>query len=144
MLLMMGEDTTRKMQSSFPEINKLCKVASCWKYEYIKRNTLTIHGPLNTKPTKKLSSYESNKIQQHSQSSNNQIFTESLISVSFFLSFSQQSTIRPYPQPHESNQQPHTYFLKRILTFKRRIKSHLPFAGIIRSSPYSPRFQDNG
>ena len=27
------------------------------------------------------------------------------------------------------------------LTFKRRIKSHLPFAGIIRSSPY-PRFQD--
>jgi len=27
------------------------------------------------------------------------------------------------------------------LTFKRRIKSHLPFAGIIRSSPYSPRFQ---
>ena len=30
------------------------------------------------------------------------------------------------------------------LTFKRRIKSHLPFAGIIRSSPYSPRFQDNG
>jgi len=32
----------------------------------------------------------------------------------------------------------------RCLTFKRRIKSHLPFAGIIRSSPYSPRFQDNG
>jgi len=30
------------------------------------------------------------------------------------------------------------------LTFKRRIKSHLPFAGIIRSSPYSSRFQDNG
>jgi hypothetical protein len=30
------------------------------------------------------------------------------------------------------------------LTFKRRIKSHLPFAGIIRSSPYSTRFQDNG
>ena len=29
-------------------------------------------------------------------------------------------------------------------TFKRRIKSHLPFAGIIRSSPYSPRFQDKG
>ena len=28
------------------------------------------------------------------------------------------------------------------LTFKRRIKSQLPFAGIIRSSPYSPRFQD--
>ena len=34
--------------------------------------------------------------------------------------------------------------LEDILTFKRRIKSHLPFAGIIRSSPYSPRFQDNG
>ena len=31
-----------------------------------------------------------------------------------------------------------------VLTFKRRIKSRLPFAGIIRSSPYSPRFQDNG
>ena len=31
-----------------------------------------------------------------------------------------------------------------ILTFERRIKSHLPFAGIIRSSPYSPRFQDKG
>jgi len=30
------------------------------------------------------------------------------------------------------------------LTFKRRIKSHLPFAGIIRSSPYSPRYQDKG
>ena len=30
------------------------------------------------------------------------------------------------------------------LTFKRRIKSHLPFAGIIRSSPYSTRFQDKG
>ena len=43
----MGEDTTRNMQSSFPEINKLCNVASCWKY--IKRNTLTMHGPLNVK-----------------------------------------------------------------------------------------------
>ena len=31
-----------------------------------------------------------------------------------------------------------------ILIFTRRIKSHLPFAGIIRSSPYSPRFQDKG
>ena len=29
--------------------------------------------------------------------------------------------------------------LEAGLTFKRRIKSHLPFAGIIRSSPYSPR-----
>ena len=31
-----------------------------------------------------------------------------------------------------------------LLTFKRRIKSRLPFAGIIRSSPYSTRFQDRG
>ena len=31
-----------------------------------------------------------------------------------------------------------------ILTFRRRIKSRLPFAGIIRSSPYSTRFQDKG
>ena len=31
-----------------------------------------------------------------------------------------------------------------ILTFKRRIKSRLPFAGIIRSSPYSTRFQVKG
>ena len=31
-----------------------------------------------------------------------------------------------------------------MLTFKYRIKSHLPFAGIIRSSPYSPHFQDKG
>ena len=30
------------------------------------------------------------------------------------------------------------------ITYKRRIKSHLPFAGIIRSSPYSPRFQGKG
>jgi len=30
------------------------------------------------------------------------------------------------------------------LTFKRRIKSRLPFAGIIRISPYSPRFQHKG
>ena len=32
----------------------------------------------------------------------------------------------------------------KLLTFKRQIKSRLPFAGIIRSSPYSPRFQDKG
>ena len=32
----------------------------------------------------------------------------------------------------------------RSLSFRRRIKSHLPFAGIIRSSPFSPRFQDKG
>ena len=33
--------------------------------------------------------------------------------------------------------------LHHPLTYKRRIKSHLPFAGII-SSPYSTRFQDKG
>ena len=32
----------------------------------------------------------------------------------------------------------------RTLTFKRRIKSHLPFADIIRSSSYSTGFQDKG
>ena len=31
-----------------------------------------------------------------------------------------------------------------ILTLRRRIKSHLLFAGIIRSSPFSPRQQDKG
>ena len=46
-LLMMGGDTTRNMYSSFPEINKLCNVEASWKY--IKRNKLTIHGPLNVK-----------------------------------------------------------------------------------------------
>ena len=35
-------------------------------------------------------------------------------------------------------------FICITLTFRRRIKSHLPFAGIIRSSPYSTRFQDKG
>jgi len=30
------------------------------------------------------------------------------------------------------------------LTFKHRNKSHLPFAGIIRSSPHSTRSQDKG
>jgi hypothetical protein len=33
---------------------------------------------------------------------------------------------------------------QNILTFTHQIKSHLLFAGIIRSSPYSPRFQDKG
>ena len=39
-----------------------------------------------------------------------------------------------------------TFFAYKLtsLTFKRWIKSHRPFAGIIRSSPYSPRFQDKG
>ena len=32
----------------------------------------------------------------------------------------------------------------RVLTFRRRIKSRLPFAGIIRRLPYSTRFQDKG
>ena len=36
------------------------------------------------------------------------------------------------------------FCLQPHLNFKRRIKSHLPFAGIIRSSPYSTRFQDRG
>ena len=31
-----------------------------------------------------------------------------------------------------------------MLTFRRRIKSRLPFAGIIRRLPYSTRFQDKG
>ena len=31
-----------------------------------------------------------------------------------------------------------------ILNFRRRIKSRLPFAGIIRRLPYSTRFQDKG
>ena len=30
------------------------------------------------------------------------------------------------------------------LTFRRRIKSQLPFAGIFRRLPYSTRFQDKG
>ena len=34
--------------------------------------------------------------------------------------------------------------VKRHLTFRRRIKSRLPFAGIIRMLPYSTRFQDKG
>ena len=34
--------------------------------------------------------------------------------------------------------------LTAVLTFKRQIKSHLPFEGIIRSSPYSTCFQDKG
>jgi len=36
------------------------------------------------------------------------------------------------------------WYVPNAITFKRRIKSHLPFAGIIKSSPYSPRSQDNG
>jgi len=45
MLLMMGGDATRNMYSSFPEINKMRNVASCWKY--IETNILKMHGPLN-------------------------------------------------------------------------------------------------
>jgi len=33
---------------------------------------------------------------------------------------------------------------EKLLTLRRRIKSHLLFAGIIRSSPFSPRQQDKG
>ena len=33
---------------------------------------------------------------------------------------------------------------EHFLTFRRRIKSRLPFAGIIRRLPYSTRFQDKG
>ena len=35
-------------------------------------------------------------------------------------------------------------YVREKLTFRRRIKSHLPFAGIIRRLPYSTRFQDKG
>ena len=34
--------------------------------------------------------------------------------------------------------------LYAVLTFRRQIKSHLPFAGIIRRVPYSTHFQDKG
>ena len=34
--------------------------------------------------------------------------------------------------------------LKSFLTFRRRIKSRLPFTGIIRRLTYSTRFQDKG
>ena len=39
----------------------------------------------------------------------------------------------------------HAHYIQKncVLTFKRRIKSHLPFAGIIRSL-YSTRLQDKG
>jgi hypothetical protein len=37
-----------------------------------------------------------------------------------------------------------TWLLSASLTFRRRIKSRLPFTGIIKSSPYSPHFQDKG
>ena len=37
----------------------------------------------------------------------------------------------------------HIWFVSD-LTFRRRIKSRLPFAGIISRLPYSTRFQDKG
>ena len=46
--------------------------------------------------------------------------------------------------PHELSSYPRIYFFRFHLTFRRRIKSRLPFAGIIRRSPYSTRFQDKG
>ena len=36
------------------------------------------------------------------------------------------------------------FIIGRTLTFRRRIKSRLPFAGIIRRLSYSTRFQDKG
>ena len=36
------------------------------------------------------------------------------------------------------------YEANKTLTFRRLIKSRLPFAGIIRRLPYSTRFQDKG
>ena len=36
------------------------------------------------------------------------------------------------------------WFIATILTFRRRIKSRLPFADIIRRLTYSTRFQDKG
>ena len=33
---------------------------------------------------------------------------------------------------------------RSLINFRRRIKSRLPFAGIIRMLPYSTRFQDKG
>ena len=40
------------------------------------------------------------------------------------------------------NRQANCLLVLRELTFRCRIKSRLPFAGISRSSPYSTRFQD--
>jgi len=39
---------------------------------------------------------------------------------------------------------PHCKFKSCPLTFRHRIKYRLPFAGIIKSLPYSTRFQDKG
>jgi len=38
----------------------------------------------------------------------------------------------------------YVFMVYMYLTFTRRIKSHLLFAGIIRRSPFPPRFQDKG
>ena len=48
-------------------------------------------------------------------------------------------TTGPQPLP-----QPVVFQIIVSLTLRHRIKSRLPFAGIIRSSPYSPSFQDKG
>jgi len=49
----------------------------------------------------------------------------------------------PVPPPRAFMARTETGFNRRIqlkpLTLRRRIKSHLLFAGIIRSSPFSPR-----
>jgi len=51
-----------------------------------------------------------------------------------------------YSQGQEHVQEfcPETWWWCETLTFRRRIKSRLPFAGIIRRLPYSTRFQDKG
>ena len=45
----MGEDTIQNMQSSFPEINKLCKVASPWKYIKTNINNIQVQHCTNKK-----------------------------------------------------------------------------------------------
>jgi len=50
------------------------------------------------------------------------------------------TVIMPY-QTHNSD---FSLMENRQLTLRRRIKSHLLFAGIIRSSPFSPRWQGKG
>jgi len=46
--------------------------------------------------------------------------------------------------PKKNHQQRNMKPSQIPLNIKRRIKCHLPFEGIIRSSPYSSRFQDKG
>ena len=46
--------------------------------------------------------------------------------------------------PEERTPDGHVSCEGHLLTFRRRIKSRLPFVGFIRRLPYSPRFQDKG